>query len=75
MDPSSGAALAPAEPDPRLQWLVGQEIDLLRFKKDLYDADHPEHTKELSDSELGGIAQTIITQKLSVPPESYGEAE
>lgn len=75
MDSTSGVYLNPGEFDPRLLWLLRQEMQLLRFKKDFFDADYPEHAKELSESDFREMACNSIVDRLSAPPKPNGEKE
>jgi hypothetical protein len=75
MDAISGVPLNPGELNPLLLWLVRQEMHLFRFKKDFYDAEYPEHAKDLAESDFWQIARNSMVRRLTVPPESDGEVE
>lgn len=61
------AGLEPARERRKLTRLTRKSLQTLLTNKDIFDHDHPEHSKTIGSSELWEIARRITMEKLSLP--------
>jgi hypothetical protein len=65
---ANGNGASPRENNALLSEMVQREFEVLRFKKERYDLNHPEHVKELAKSEIRQIARQKVMEELCLLP-------
>jgi hypothetical protein len=65
---ANGNGDGPRENNARLSEMVQREFEVLSFKKERYDLNHPEHVKEFTKQEIRQIAREKVVQDLCTLP-------
>lgn len=53
--------------DLRLRRMIADEIEVISFRKELYDLTEPEHVKDVSQEEFHYLAQKRVLDRLASP--------
>jgi hypothetical protein len=65
---ANGNGDGPRENNALLSEMVQRECEVLTFRKERYDLNHPEHAKDLAKSEIRQVARQKVMEELCLLP-------